>query len=313
MKKIITIIIVLIYLLFVPIQNIYAVELNVPKEQNEISEYTRSYAERFLTDLFRGKEIFDTHTSTPEEVKTQNNIFVLSMSILLLAYWGFLLWRYDKEDKQDGYYYVEDKEMFNKYNPLLAGCFVQERNVCSRDLIAVILNLVNKGIVNLEVVQDAESKSGYKYMLSRNRDEEQKMDEVERYVHSMFFNVLYDRDGKVDLAQKLEEIPEDKEIYKKLKQLNKVAKTELNKKGANINYVPKALKAVNFVILFFVIFIIMFHVYTNGLSFTMYQSTFIILILILMALIFVIPLVALIIQLIISTFFLRQTIFKRKN
>lgn len=170
---------------------------------------------------------------------------VVIFTIFLAIYWIVLLVIFEREDKYEGTNYLKDEEIFQKYNPLLAGCISQNRDVLSRDIIAVIINLSNKGIVKLDILKDAETKNGYKYMLYRIKDKEYLMDDVEKEIHSIIFEFVQKESEEVDLVQKLKDMPKIEETYKKFNGLNYIAKAELNKHGANRQSVPMAFRIYN--------------------------------------------------------------------
>ena len=75
---------------------------------------------------------------------------VLIFASVLIIYWIVLLIIFEKEKKT----YVSDineEELFRKYNPLIAGCIQGSRDVLARDIIAIILNLIDKGNIKLEL------------------------------------------------------------------------------------------------------------------------------------------------------------------
>ena len=193
---------------------------------------------------------------------TTATIIVISFAFVLITYWIVLLYMYEKEDQYRSVDYLGDEEIFKKYNPLIAGCIVQNRGVLSRDIIAVLLNLSNKGIVRLEVVKDAKikSKTQYKYMLYRIREKEYLMDSTERQVHFMMFKYVYSRDDGIDLIKRLQDMPNEKVMYKKFRELEKTAKRDLNEMGANVNSVPKALKISNILVMLITVLLCIYHI-----------------------------------------------------
>ena len=74
----------------------------------------------------------------------KNNLTLIAgiLSIILVIYWIVLLIVYEK-DKRYVVSNINEEELFKKYNPLLAGCIEETRDILSRDIIAVILNLIN--------------------------------------------------------------------------------------------------------------------------------------------------------------------------
>lgn len=77
------------------------------------------------------------------EKKQRFTIKVLLLAIALFIYWVILIFVYEKDKKYVTAYTGED-ELFKKYNPLIAGCIQGSRDVLAKDIIAVILNLIDK-------------------------------------------------------------------------------------------------------------------------------------------------------------------------
>ena len=118
----------------------------------------------FVRDAFNGK------TNITEEEYNKNNFYVIIMTVILFSYWIILLIFYEKEDKIN-YKIVEDEILFEKYNPLMAACIAQNRNVMWRDVIGVVLNLINKGKIKIRHIPDKKVKKiGYRYMISENEE-----------------------------------------------------------------------------------------------------------------------------------------------
>lgn len=159
---------------------------------------------------------------------------------ILFIYWVALLFIYEKEANITTVTQITDEEIFKKYNPLIMGCIEGNRNVMHRDIIAVLFGLVNKKIIELKIVQDNENKSKYKYLLVRNKTNEANipMDEIEKYVHCIAFGDPGYAADEIELLNFVEQFSERNDRGKLMKQLQKLAKAELNKLGANKNKVP---------------------------------------------------------------------------
>lgn len=281
--KIIPIVLISIYMLFQVVQA-------------EIVYDAESKAITMVQDFFSDKLLYDTSKELTQEQKQENNNKVIIIAVIFFIYWIILLFIFEKED-EDPYEYSDEMELLKKYNPLIAGCMVDNRDALSRDVTATILNLVNKGIIKLELADTTERKR-YIYNLSRIKSEEFRMTEVEKYVHSWFFNQVYLEEEKVDFAQRLKQMSWQEESYDKLMELDKIAKKELNKMGANKNKVPLGIKIYNFLLVFMAICVCSNHIANNGLNLKIYESTVLIFFAIVAIMILVIPLVILIGQLV---------------
>lgn len=262
-----------------------------------------------LQITFQDKEFFNGENQiVTREEKENNNQAIAIFCIFLVIYWIALLIIFEKEENYDYTYQSDgDIETLKKYNPLIAGCLVDNREVLARDVIAVILNLVQKQVINMKVVPKVEGKDEYSYIISENRKFEGQLDETEKYVLNWVFG-FYEQD-EIDLVEKLKEISKRKDFLKNLKELNKIAKLKLNKMGANINKVPKFLKIANIFLIVISVIISVIHIANNGLNIHIYETTIFIVAAIFVAVIVILPIVAFIIHvLLLLTVFIKRTI-----
>ena len=92
-----------------------------------------------------------------------------------------LILLYEKENRYA--VAVNDEELFKKYNPLIAGCIQGSRNVLPRDIIAVILELVNKKYLKMRITKSIKKvQDNYNYYVQVNPDSTDVPDEVENYI-----------------------------------------------------------------------------------------------------------------------------------
>ena len=192
-----------------------------------------------------------------EKIKFTRNVVI--MGVCLLIYWIILLLSYEKDKK----YILEDIDedyLFNKYNPMIAGCIQGSRDILSRDIIAVILNLIEKKNIKLEI-KDQISK-GRVYLILKVPEKENEMDTIEKYVYDWIFN------GKeiVELSDRLEKIPKEKDANEKFEQLNKMVEMRLSKMEANKKSVPIALRKFNIFLFVISILFVIRHIIFNGIN-----------------------------------------------
>ena len=76
-----------------------------------------------------------------------------------------LLFEKDKNYKVSN---IEEEKLFEKYNPMLAGCIQGSRDILARDIIAVILGLINKKIIKLDVNPELAKMNNYSYTITKN-------------------------------------------------------------------------------------------------------------------------------------------------
>lgn len=167
--------------------------------------------------------------------------------IILLVYWVFLLFVYEI-DKKYAQINIDEEELFKKYNPLIAGCIQGNRDVLSRDIIAVILNLINKKILTLELIPKiSKTLKGdqYIYEISKNPEKEAEMDNIEKYI----CNWLFMDKNKIDFQERLEQLPKSSNASHRFKNISILAKNYLNSIGANKATVPSYIRFLNGILL----------------------------------------------------------------
>lgn len=285
---------------------------NVVSASNEEAK-TRFIFTDIIIDIFRGEEIFDSDIyEVSEEEKQKNNIIVTILGIGLTVYWIVLLIVFEKEDENEykTYQKRDDMDLFEKYNPMLAGALAQNRQVLPRDVTAVILNLINKKAINVRMVPTSKGKELYTYMISENKAEIHKLDEIERFVLNWIFNFY--EDDEIDLIKKLKELSTKKDFSKNIKKLNKMTQHKLNQLGGNICKVPLFLRITNSFLIIISILISVTHILNNGLNIHIYTSTILIALFVLIFIIAVLPAIAATIHLILLMTLLIKKYLKRK-
>lgn len=195
-----------------------------------------------------------------KDIRNKFTIGVIIVSAVLLVYWIVLLLIFERENKYNiGDF--DENELFNKYNPMLAGCIAGSRDILSRDIIAVILNLIEKKNIHLELKETTEDGNDYyRYYISEVPEKEKEMDEIEEYVYNWIFK--FSR-GKVDLQSRLEELGQEQDATIYFKELNTKVKKKLNSMGANESKVPLIIRMLNIGILIASILTIIAHIATN--------------------------------------------------
>ena len=221
--------------------------------------------------------------------KEEKNKFTQRMIIfasILAVYWVVLLLIFEKEKKHEVYELNED-ELLKKYNPMIAGCIQGNRDVLARDIIAVLLNLIDKGNIKLDVVPNTSRvKEQYTYKISKNPEKEAEMDEIEKFIYNWIF---VKGDENVNLQGRLEELPKEKTARENFKNLSKYVKNKTNELGANKAKVPVPLRVLNVGILIIAILEVIRHIMFNG--FDVYTSNSSLLAMLVGGMIYILPLV----------------------
>ena len=157
---------------------------------------------------------------------------------------------------------IEEDELFKKYNPMIAGCIQGSRNILARDIIAIILNLIDKKNIILDLKNNVKGKDIYTYYITKNQEKEAEMDNIERYVYNWVFN----GSGIVDLQKRLQEMPQEEKANEKFKQLNELAERELSSIRANEARVPTWLRVFNTILFVLCLGVTVRHILYNGLN-----------------------------------------------
>lgn len=279
----------------------YATQLNLDINNKKTNkEYRSRDIDFFGIILTYNDELFFDGTKEDVSVqqKSTNNNIILLFSTILVIYWFVMLIIYEKEEPYPyTYENIDDIETLKKYNPMIAGCLADNRQVLSRDVTAVVLNLIHKKVINMKMVPNFEGgKENYKYIISENKSKKDSVDKIEGYVLSWLFG-FYEED-EVDLIKKLKELTQRKDFLKHMKNLDRIAQNELNEIGANIPRVPFTIRIINIGLMIFSILLSIVHILNNGINVHIYETTVWLLLFILAAVMLVIPVVALIIHLI---------------
>lgn len=266
------------------------------KEENK--QYKQREIDFFGLILVYNDEMFFNGEETVVSLKQQNfnNYLIAGTCGVLVIYWIVLLYLFEKEDERKGYKKIDDIAILNKYNPMIAGCLADNRQVLMRDVMAIILNLVHKDYIKLEMIPNKQN-DGYTYMISENKDKKGKLDELELYVLNWVFG-FYEEE-RVDLIEKLKELSRRKDFVKHMNQLDSKAEKILHKLGANIPKVPKDLRVFNVFLMLFTIVLSIVHIINNGINIHIYQTTLVLLLFIIAFVLLLVPIVMIVLHLIV--------------
>jgi len=174
-----------------------------------LPEYLKKNLDIFSFQIFLYDK--DTIKVIDKEEKQAFTRNVIIMGVCLLIYWIILLLVYEKDKK----YMVENIDedyLFEKYNAIMAGCIQGSRNILARDIIAEILNLIDKGNIKLEI-KNKLTGGKYLYEIEKVPEKEHEMDSIQKYVYDWVF----DTKQTEELADRLKEMPKFTEANKKFK------------------------------------------------------------------------------------------------
>ena len=196
------------------------------------------------------------------EFKTEKQAYnkkVIGMSICLFVYWIILLFVFEK-DKKYNVINIEEDEIFKKYNPLIAGCIQGNRNILARDIISIVINLINKKVINLDLQNKLSDKIEYDYIIEKNSENEKNMDGIERFI----YNWIFKNNDKVNLVDRLKKMPKEKDANRKFKELNDIASKKLSIEGANQAKVPMCIRVFNIFLFILSVIVVIKHILFNS-------------------------------------------------
>ena len=184
------------------------------------------------------------------------NVIAIIAIIGIFVYWVYLLIKYER-DKFIPMANIDDIEMMNKYNPMILACIAQNRDMHPRDIIAVLIDLVNIGALKMNFSKkENKIKSAGTYILTKNKDffddpnKYSKLDEIQNEILYMFF----DKEDQIELLGKLKKINKKDSMVNKLKKLDRIAAVKLEEVGANLKSVPVITLIINNCIFILVVF-----------------------------------------------------------
>lgn len=218
-----------------------------------------------LSNIDAKQLIYQEEDSIIENKKAKNAYTgkIGIVAICLFIYWIILIGIYEK-DKKYKVVNIDEDELFKKYNPMVAGCIQGSRNILARDIIAIILGLINKKIIKLDIESKLEGKDDYSYFIAKNIELENEMDDIEKYVYDWVFR----GNEIVDLTKRLQEMPKETYANQSFRKLSELVESELAQKGANQSKVPLLIRGFNIFLLALSIVLVIKHIMFNG--FNMY-------------------------------------------
>jgi len=225
------------------------------------------------------KPVIDTSAKVDEKEQVENNVIIGLAAGILALYWIALLIIYEKEENV-AVEQKDDFEMLSKYNPMIAACISQNRNPLGRDVVAVILNLVEKGKINLRITNNINGK--YDYMISPGLNPKDRLDTIEKFIYDWVFEEVENclkhgyledymsrnAEGilEINLAERLKRFPEEVDTLGKMKEIEFMAKDRLKFLKANEQSVPFMLKLFNNILIFLSVVLAGDHIIKNGLG-----------------------------------------------
>ena len=208
------------------------------------------------------EEIEESYLNKKQTAINLNAVAIL-MTIIILAYWCVLLVKYEKEIEPVPLV-MYDVEILNKYNPMVAACIAQNRGLHPRDILAVLIDLVNIGVLKMVHIRGyVIGSQNDMYKLTKNesfiKDEEKmsKLDDMQILVMNTFFK----NDKEIELSKRLKEMSDDVITINYLKGLDNLVSSKLEEVGANYSKVPKIIRVFN---TFMFIVICIYIIFTIG-------------------------------------------------
>ena len=317
MERILKKLISLLIVIFVFISSsvvCFGMQIDINSKETDKEYKNRDFVFKGAEDIiftFNDELFFNgENKSASTEQKNLNNYIVMGICAILIIYWVILLLVFEKEELCDfTYENIDDINTLKKYNPMIAGCLADNRQALPRDVIAIVLNLIQKDYIKMEMIPNLKNgKENYIYMISENKAKKDGLDKSELYVLNWIFG-FYEEE-KVDLIKKLKELSKRKDFLKHLNKLDDIAQEELHKIGANVPKVPSKLRVFNIILAFITIIISAVHIMNNGINIQIYETTIWLFYLIVACILLVVPVFALTIHLILFMIVLLKKLIK---
>lgn len=230
---------------------------------------------------------FSINFDSTAHLHTPITIICIILSIILIIYWLLLIKKYEK-DRAIIFDSKDELKLLDKYNPMIAACISQDRNMHPRDIIAVLINLVNKNVLDIKVVKSYEENKKL-YFLSKNTEffanveNSNYLDQIEKLIVDLYFNE-YD---EIELETYTNELTNNDYKMNKIQRLDKYVYRHLHLLGANREQMPEHFFSFNNIIFFTIclsiIVFVFYSMYLSGITiktiifFIIYVSIFFIL------------------------------------
>ena len=233
-------------------------------DQNAIYDSSNISNYKAIPTIIKSEQKFEKLSNSVIVV----NIIIILLIIGILAYWIYLIIKYHY-DRIFKVYYPDDMELMNKYNPIIAACIAQKRDMQSRDIVAILIDLVNRKILKIETVKIAHGNiDNTIYKIRKDNtffndgSKVNQLDEIEKRVIDIFYGDS--EDDIIELEKQLNKINEKSGVTLKIKLLSKTIKNKLHEIGTDFIKVPDNILGFNNVLFFVVCIIIFFNVIYNN-------------------------------------------------
>lgn len=195
------------------------------------------------------------------------NVVTIIITSGLLFYWLYLLIRYEK----DILYKPSDFDeinMLEKYNPIISACIAQNRDMHPRDILAALIDLVNREVLTLKSYKNINEKSGKEevnYELKKNqeffkdREKVANLDDIDNCIIDIFFG----DNGTIELNRRLRKMQNDTPTVKKINKLDNIVTDKLEQIGANFVRVPNWILIINNILFVLIAVYVIFIVSVN--------------------------------------------------
>ena len=176
----------------------------------------------------------------------------IALSIILVINLIYLVVKYQKE-KMLPICIINEKELLDKHGPIICSCILQKREMLPRDIIAVLIGLVQKDLISIEIKKNSIGGKIINEYKLRKVGDFSNISDVEQSV----VNIIFKESNECILNTEVTKIKRRIETVNLVKKVN----SELEQKGVNAVKVPKKVKIVNnlffvFVCIFFIIHLI---------------------------------------------------------
>jgi len=211
-----------------------------------------------------------------------SSCIIICIACLFFIYWIRIIFKYERDSTYKQEIACNEDELLAKYTPIEAGCIQENRNALFRDVVATLLDLVDKKYLLLEISKSFDG--NYMYFVKTNRESNYTLNEVEAYILKWFSK----KDNKklewlpeattkysvsefkaINLLERLKEMTKEKRLFDKMERIDEKVMKKINKAGFNKNLIPTEVKNNNYILLVFSILVFLisvFHILTVGVN-----------------------------------------------
>jgi len=191
-------------------------------KENEYTAIRLMFDRRCISDSSNNtgltvKDIIFNHEDKILQNRNKRNNYeaiIYIMSFFIALYIAFFVVKFYK-DRNRSKLDMSEEEYIEKFNPVMLGCMFRDRKVLSKDVIAIIIKLINSKNIKLDIRDE-------KYILIKNKEKEEELNRLDKVVYDLVFDEKEEiniKDFIIDLNKKGNSIEKIEKVQKEVKRL----------------------------------------------------------------------------------------------